>query len=106
MITEHDLDEAIAECIGKRKPDANDCIKLAAFYIIKDNLYPAALRGAFSYASTASSDPVINAPGDSEFYDLINGKKQYDVLPVIDELMKTLSAIHPRLYNAVIRKLQ
>ncbi len=40
MITEHDLQEAIAECQGKRNPDANTCIKLAAFYTIKEHLFP------------------------------------------------------------------
>ena len=35
MITEMDLQEAIAECQGKRNPNADTCIKLAAFYIIK-----------------------------------------------------------------------
>ena len=34
MITEQDLLEAIAECQGQRNPNANTCIKLAAYYII------------------------------------------------------------------------
>ena len=40
MITEKDLQEAIAECEGQRNPNANTCVKLAAFYIIKDHLFP------------------------------------------------------------------
>ena len=40
MITENDLQEAIAECEGVRNPTANTCLKLAAFYTIKDKLYP------------------------------------------------------------------
>ena len=39
MITEKDLQEAIAECIGQRNPNANTAIKLAAFYTIKRELY-------------------------------------------------------------------
>ena len=40
MITEHDLQAAIAECQGKRNPDASTCIKLAAFYTIRNHLFP------------------------------------------------------------------
>ena len=40
MITEKDLQEAIAECQGERSPNASTCIKLAAFYTIKEHLYP------------------------------------------------------------------
>ena len=39
MITEKDLQEAIAECKGKRNPDSSTCIKLAAFLIIQEHLY-------------------------------------------------------------------
>ena len=107
MITEHDLDEAIAECKGKRKPDANDCIKLAAFYTIKSHLYPTAAAQSFAYATppTQKDDSLIDFPGESEFAGVIDGRKQSDVWPVMDELMTTLSAINPRLYDAVMRKL-
>ena len=39
MITEQDLREAIAECQGQRNPNANTCIKLAAFLTIQRELY-------------------------------------------------------------------
>ena len=110
MITERDLNEAIAECIGKRDPNAQDCIKLAAFYTIKDNLYPserpAAEPAAYSYADRADREPLVDHPGGSEFGDLVDGRPQSEVWAVIDELMTTLEAINPRLYDAVIRKLQ
>lgn len=35
MIKLEDLEEAIAECQGQRNPNADTCIKLAAFYTIK-----------------------------------------------------------------------
>lgn len=110
MITERDLNEAIAECIGKREPNAQDCIKLAAFYTIKKNLYPAdnkpaEIEPAVSY-SYAGSEPLVDHPGGSEFAELIDGRPQGEVWAVIDELMQTLEAINPRLYDAVIRKLQ
>ena len=46
MITEQDLQEAIAECQGERHPNANTCMKLAAFYTIKNELYPDHFRDA------------------------------------------------------------
>ena len=107
MITERDLNEAIAECIGKRDPNANDCIKLAAFYTIRDQLYPQATVEAmpsFSAAPPPSSD--IDFPGESEFAMAIDGRRQDEIWPVMDELMMTLETINPRLYNAVLRKLR
>ena len=38
MITERDLLEAIAECEGTPKPNANTCVKLAAYYTILNNM--------------------------------------------------------------------
>lgn len=107
MITEHDLDAAIAECQGKRNPDANTCIKLAAFYTIKRELFREeknAEQPAYSYAQ-APDRKVIEIDSDSEFARAIDGRNQYEILPVLDELMSTLKVIQPKLYNAVLDKL-
>lgn len=107
MITEHDLDAAIAECQGKRNPDANTCIKLAAFYTIKRELFREeknAEQPAYSYAP-APDRKVIEIDSDSEFARAIDGRNQYEILPVLDELMSTLKVIQPKLYNAVLDKL-
>lgn len=102
MITEHDLLEAIAECQGAKAPNANTCIKLAAYYTILDNI-----RGdepVYSGISRSSSPMVYD--GDSEFANLIKGRDYTEIIPIIDELMTTLSVINPRLYNGVMSKLQ
>lgn len=107
MITEFDLDTAIAECQGKRNPDANTCIKLAAFYTIKRELYgeeKESVQPAYSYAP-ASDRKIIEIDSDSEFARAVDGRYQNDVLPVIDELMSTLKVIQPKLYNAVMDRL-
>ena len=39
MITEKDLQEAIAECQGQRNPNANTCIKLAAYLTIQKEMF-------------------------------------------------------------------
>lgn len=112
MITEYDLDEAIMECQGKRNPDANTCMKLAAFYTIKQHLYPKndkpvesvlpANDAGYSYSSGGG----IAYSGESEFAGAVHGKDPFEVFPVIDELMETIKVINPRLYEGVIRRLQ
>lgn len=103
MITKKDLDSAIAECQGKRNPDASTCIKLAAFYTIKREMFGEETLPAYSYAP--ASDPVIVCDEDTEFARAIDGRRQDEILPVINELLVTLSVIQPRLYNAVMDKL-
>lgn len=105
MITEKDLQEAIAECEGERNPNSNTCIKLAAFYTIRDHLFPNEEAGSeptmYSYA-----EPPIGYNSDSEFGKLVYGMEWETVLPVIDELMDTLHVMMPRLYDGVMRKLR
>lgn len=104
MITEHDLQEAIAECEGQRNPTANTCLKLAAFYIIKDKMFPAqqeeVVMPQYSYArSTEMKEP------ESEFMQMIDGMNPSDYLDVMDELMNTVKALIPKLYDGVMRRL-
>lgn len=110
MITEKDLIEAIAECQGQKNPNASTCIKLAAFYTIKNELYPAQKHPAdiFTGYSTASPEnsQIIAYAGESEVAGLINGMRTEDVLAVFEELMESLSVVEPRLYAAVLRKLR
>ena len=107
MITEKDLQEAIAECQGQRNPNANTCIKLAAFYTIRDAMFGSPkTEPGYSYASAPdpADDTYVMIDSDSEFAQLVDGRKQKDVWPVIDELMDTIKTLHPRLYNAVLSK--
>ena len=105
MITEYDLQEAIAECEGQRNPTANTCLKLAAFYIIKDKMYPAIQEERvempqYSYAmSTDVKEP------QSEFMQMIDGMNPSEYLNVMDELMTTVKALIPKLYDGVMRRL-
>lgn len=106
MITETDLQEAIAECKGQRNPNANTCIKLASFYTILDHMNDNNQEKIYSYAKA----PVVVESGkidyysDSDFSHIINGKDQNDVWVVMDELMDTLKVMYPRLYDGVMRK--
>ena len=111
MITENDLRAAIAECQGERNPNANTCMKLAAYYTILNNLYPETDKIEMpSYsASPAPASPVketVEYYSDTEFAEAIEGKNTASVWAVIDELMSVLEAIKPGLYKGVLRKLR
>ena len=114
MITEQDLQEAIAECQGTRNPNAGTCIKLAAYYIIKHNMYPdpddenqTVVSSIYSYAPSPDKEDksLIDYQSKTEFAELIDGKRSEDVWKIIDELMTVLQTVHPRLYDSVVRKL-
>lgn len=107
MITRSDLESAIAECQGKRDPDAKTCIMLAAFYTIKREMFgDGATEDHPSYSYTPAPDQnTIHIDSDSEFARVVNGRKADEILPVVDELVDTLNIIQPRLYNAFIDKL-
>lgn len=114
MITLEDLQSAIAECQGEREPNANTCIKLAAFLTIKAHLYGAekpdisgAVYPAVSYtaAHNGAESGAISAVSESEFSEAIDGKPVSEVMQVMDDLMQAVAVLNPRLYAATIRKL-
>lgn len=108
MITEKDLQEAIAECQGTRNPNANTCIMLAAFLTIQKELFgkddQEIITPTYSYAPA----PVdkVTYESDTEFSQVTYNMDINTMMEVIDELMTTLSVVNPRLYAGVIRKLQ
>ena len=111
MITEKDLQEAIAECQGQRNPNANTAIKLAAFYSIRRVMYGEEKTAGplpYSFAPDPASTPesLIENDSDSEFARIIDGRPQKEVWPLLDEMMETIHAIHPRLYRAVMDRLR
>lgn len=115
MITENDLREAIAECEGQRNPTANTCLKLAAFYTIRDKMYPqwdkdkdradcqnqSYQNPKYSYSTYGSREYV----SDTEFMSIVKDLPINKVLEVLDETMSALSVLNPKLYQASIRKL-
>lgn len=108
MITEYDLQEAIAECLGQRNPNSNTCIKLAAYYIIKNSLYPDVHdeEVVMNYSHSQPPTDVIRYNGNSEFADAISGRSLEEVLPIVEELVNTLEIVNPRLYQSVMRRLR
>jgi len=114
VITEQDLQAAIAECKGKRNPDSSTCIKLAAFLIIQEHLYGKPPESesvpalpAHSYAAPPEQvETIIDYQGDTEFSAVIDGRRADDVWPVMEELMEVLRRTNKPLYSATIRKIQ
>lgn len=107
MITEQDLRAAIAECQGARSPNANTCIKLAAYYTILKNMTEdapeepvSALPAAYSYSA---GDVVYS---QSEFSEIVERKGIDRAFPIIDELMDALMVLNPSLYKSVLRKIE
>ena len=104
MITKKDLEAAIAECQGKREPNAKDCMMLAAFYTIKNEMFGSSEKAEYSYAPAPVRN-TIEMNSESEFARAVDGKSVEDVLNIMEELMETLNVIQPRLYDAVLDKL-
>ena len=111
MITLDDLETAIAHCQGEPAPDARTCIKLAAYYTIREAMYGPRPDEAPEYAPQYSYDPapaqetLVNYPGSTPFAKAINGLPAVAAWDVMAELMNVLGATNQRLYDGVIREL-
>lgn len=110
MITIEDLQEAIAECQGVRNPNAGTCIKLAAFYIIKDHMEgkePETRPDGYSYREPPdeADEVMIGYESGTEFSEAINGQDPFRIWPIMDELMSAVQVLNPRLYAATMRKI-
>lgn len=106
MITEQDLQAAIAECQGVKKPNRETCMMLAAFYTIYDHLYPPnnnSIEPSYSYASEPTEQ--VRYDSGSEFSDAIRGRDINEILPILDEAMDAIKTLLPRLYNGIMRQL-
>lgn len=112
MITEKDLQEAIAECQGQRNPNANTCIKLAAYLTIQRELFGDSeqsenqITGNGKMVIPSYSFSTINYSADTAFGRLTEGKDINDVMPLFDELLEAVQLLNPRLYDGFIQRLK
>ena len=107
MITEHDLRAAIAECEGARNPDANTCIKLAAFYTILNQLYGTETPKETQAKNYSFQEPPEEIPySRSEFSQLTQEVGISKVFPIMDEVMEMLFVTNKPLYESIIRKIE
>ena len=107
MIRLEDLDAAIAECVGARDPNANTCIKLAAYYTIRNELYPDTQEEEprRSFAANPVCEPGVHIDSDSDFAQAVEGLPPDEVWGIMDELVQTVRILQPRVYAAVLRKI-
>lgn len=111
MITEEQLNEAIAECNGRRNPDANICMKLASYLTIKDKMFPeekepALIDRNYSFAAPpAITESTIDYISDTQFGKGIYGRKINDVLGKLDEIITDVYVVEPALYRKILREL-
>lgn len=111
MITERELDAAIAEMLAKKDPDAATCRNLAAYYTIRNELFgvpaPEPAQQAVSYSNAAPEAPdTIAYKGRSEFARVVNGLPVDDVLYVVEQLFEMLRATNRRTYEAAMDELR
>lgn len=113
MITETQLNEAIAEMNGQRHPDANTCLKLASYYTIRNELFPKTEQKPEQktvteqyYYSGDSETGTIDYVSETDFGKVVYGKKTNDVLANLDSIMSALFVIDPPLYKRVLRDLE
>ena len=107
MITEQELQAAIAECLGERDPDAHTCYKLAAYYTIQHELFGDGEQLPISrgYSADNSNIDTVTYSSESEFGRAVNGMNSLQAWAIIEELMATLYAIDKPLYRSVMRRL-
>jgi hypothetical protein len=107
--------EAIAECQGERNPNANTCIKLAAFYTIRNELFgnsdrlPVVANNATGYSFAAApvdTAETIHYDSGTDFSQAIDGRNPDEIWPIIDEAMSAIQVLMPRFYAKVMRDLQ
>lgn len=103
MITEKELCKAIEECqeepITGTKRSA-----LADLFIIYDHLFGKPDLSGYSYDNKI--EKTIYIDGDTEFLQIVNGKDTEKVLSIMDELMEATKALHPRMYDSVLAKIE
>ena len=98
MLTKRELDGAIKECENAPTSYQN-CAKLATFYTIVDHLYN-------NESKPLVEQSQVDDYGDSEFLQSVKGKDTQSIWLVMDELMATLQAVNPRLYDGVMRMIE
>ena len=107
MIEAREVDAAIAELAAARNHTPQMCQRLANLLVIQNYLQQDNQRGE-SYSSAAEPpEPIaaVSAP-DSEFLRAVQGKPPAQVWEILDDLMDTLSAVSPKVYESVLRRIR
>lgn len=102
MFSKNELLDAIDE-LEMAPATFQNAEKLATFYTLYDHLYgqkPPESR------ILPAREVTIDRYGGSEFLQVIEGQKAEDAWATMDELMTTIKALQPKLYQATIDRLK
>lgn len=102
MFSKRELLEAIDELEASPATYQN-AEKLATFYSLYDHLY---VEKEPMNRIESVREVTIDRYGDSEFLEAITDKNPEDIWMVMDELMSTLQALNPRLYQATLDRIK
>lgn len=109
MITERELIEAIEECKnGHITPPK--LTKLADLYTVYDHLFGyvepvPTVRALPPNDTQKATEKGLTTNRSTEFLTLIDGKDADGVLKLFDELAEAVKALHPRMYDSLIRRI-
>lgn len=76
--------------------------KLATFYTLYDHLF---IQKEPMNRIESVKEVKIDRYGDSEFLEAITDRKPEEIWLIMDELMATIQALQPRLYQATIDRI-
>ena len=100
MFSKTQLLDAIEE-LERSCTTYQDCEKLATFYILFEHAYGSATMPSVE----TTREIIIDEHGGSDFLRAIVGKDADAVWQIVDEVMDTIKAFQPRLYDATLQKL-
>ncbi len=98
MLTKRELVNAIREC-EEAPVSYQNCQRLATFYLIYDHMFPPERQSA------VRTETFIDTYGQSDFLLSVSGKSSEKVWNIMNELMSTLQAVNPKLYEGVLQEI-
>ena len=102
MFTKNQLIEAIDE-LEMSPATYQNAEKLATFYQLYDHLYT---QREPERRIESTREVTIDRYGDSEFLQAIEGQQAKAAWATMDELMSTIRALQPKLYQATIDRIR
>lgn len=103
MITEKELIDAIRQC-EKEPVTQSKIARLADFYIVYDHLFGDPYGGDY-YSAAKPPETTLTTNRGTEFLAAVDGKDAEKVWAIINELVDVVRALHPRVYDGVLEKL-
>lgn len=102
MITIQDLDAAIAECQGQPSPNANTCIKLAAYLTIRQSMTEPDPESPQIPTYSRQEKKLWRQP---EIMDVVSEMSIDDVLELFDDVVEAVHGLNPKLYASILQRM-